>query len=74
MNFLGIFSIFVKVVFISCHGRLLDPPARTSAWREDSRFPPFYNDAEMFCGGFDTQWRLNSNFSFKINCLKFEKI
>jgi len=46
---------------INCHGRLLVPPARSSAWREDPvRFPINYEDNEMFCGGFNAQWRLNN--------------
>lgn len=42
------------------HGRMLNPPARSSAWREDSRFPTYYDDNQMFCGGFYTQWIVNS--------------
>lgn len=57
-----------SILFISClvagisgHGRLLDPPARSSAWREDPvRFPMFYDDNQMFCGGFFTQWTTHS--------------
>lgn len=46
---------------ISGHGRLMDPPARSTAWREDSsRFPAYYNDMEMFCGGKPVQWNENS--------------
>ena len=42
------------------HGRLLVPPARSSAWREDpARFPSYFDDAQMFCGGFQTQWGVN---------------
>jgi hypothetical protein len=42
------------------HGRLLVPPARSSAWREDpARFPTYFDDAQMFCGGFQTQWGVN---------------
>ena len=43
------------------HGRLLNPPARTSAWRFDAlKFPTEFNDNQMFCGGFQTQWNKNS--------------
>lgn len=52
----SIFIIFlVKITLINCHARLLDPPARSSAWRYDSRFPAYYNDNEMFCGGLGIQ-------------------
>jgi hypothetical protein len=59
--------IAVNICQIKGHGRLLVPPARSSAWREDSRtFAPDYNDNQMFCGGFYTQYSLNSKiFSFK---------
>lgn len=53
-------GIILNAVDIECHGLLIDPPARSSAWREDSRFPKYYYDNQMFCGGFDTQWRKNS--------------
>jgi len=48
----------VLVVEINAHGRLFDPPARSTAWREfgTSQFPPEYTDHEMFCGGFGVQW------------------
>lgn len=55
-----LFVLIVKIIAINCHGRLLVPPARSSAWREDpNRFPVNYEDNAMFCGGFDTLWRLN---------------
>ena len=41
------------------HARLLNPPARSSAWRYDLRFPIEYNDNEMFCGGINKQWVIN---------------
>ena len=50
----------LQISRVESHGRLLVPPARTSAWREDpARFPPNFDDAQMFCGGFQTQWGVN---------------
>ncbi len=50
------------------HGRLLVPPARSSAWREDpARFPSYFDDAQMFCGGFQTQWGVNGMRFFSLN-------
>lgn len=44
----------------SGHGRLLDPIARTSAWRKwPGMFPAEYTDNQMFCGGVDKQWNRN---------------
>lgn len=57
--------LLLKIIEINCHGRLLVPPARSSAWREDpKRFPIVYDDAQMFCGGFLTQWGKNSKSKF----------
>ncbi|CAG7837743.1 unnamed protein product [Allacma fusca] len=43
----------------SAHGRLMDPPARNSQWRFGYPNPVNYNDNELFCGGFTTQWEIN---------------
>ncbi|CAF0817909.1 unnamed protein product [Brachionus calyciflorus] len=52
--------IFVKFISVYSHGRLLDPPARSSAWREDSsKFPIYFFDNQMFCGGFNSYAILN---------------
>jgi hypothetical protein len=39
------------ILFLSCffdiidaHGRLLEPAARSSAWRTDPSYPTYYND------------------------------
>jgi hypothetical protein len=49
MNLIESFLLLclLKVVEINCHGRLLDPAARTSAWRFDNRFPAYYDDTAM---------------------------
>ena len=55
--------IFVSLTYFEyaeSHARLLVPPARSSAWREDpARFPSYFDDNQMFCGGFSTQWFKN---------------
>lgn len=57
--------ILLKVFEINAHGRLLVPPARSSAWRENPiLFPPNYEDNQMFCGGFDHQWNKNGLFLY----------
>ncbi|KAL8573639.1 hypothetical protein ACOMHN_007192 [Nucella lapillus] len=38
------------------HGRLMDPPSRSSLWRLDFNSPPNYDDNQLFCGGFSVQW------------------
>ena len=62
MKLILILTIFVisLLIKVESHGRLTVPPARSSAWREDpARFPAYYDDAQMFCGGFQTQWGAN---------------
>jgi hypothetical protein len=55
-----VFFLIVKLIEVNCHGRLLVPPSRSSAWREDPiRFPVNYDDVAMFCGGIDKLWRVN---------------
>lgn len=44
---------------ISGHGRLIDPPSRSSMWRLGFDNPRNYNDMELFCGGFYRQFSLN---------------
>ena len=54
------FGLSALVYHIEGHGRLMDPPARSTAWRENQNmFPAYYNDMEMFCGGKPTQWNQN---------------
>lgn len=62
-----IFSLTFLIAFANvnkteAHGRLLVPPARSTAWREEpNRFPAYYNDMEMFCGGKTVQWQQNGS-------------
>lgn len=41
------------------HGRLLEPPGRSSLWRFGFDAPPNYNDNELYCGGYTNQWVTN---------------
>lgn len=41
------------------HGRLLDPPGRSSMWRKGFHTPVNYNDHQLFCGGAYVQHQLN---------------
>ncbi|XP_060063172.1 uncharacterized protein LOC132543673 [Ylistrum balloti] len=40
------------------HGRLINPPGRSSMWRFGFQTPKNYNDNELFCGGFSHQQSL----------------
>ena len=35
------------------HGRLIDPPSRSSMWRYGFKTPANYDDNSLYCGGFD---------------------
>lgn len=55
-NFLAIFIAVIATVYhVTGHGRLMEPPNRSSLWRfsEYRQYnPPVnYNDNENFCGG-----------------------
>lgn len=41
------------------HGRLEEPPSRSSMWRYGFKNPANYNDNELFCGGVGRQWERN---------------
>merc|ERR1719323_1826218 len=40
---------------VSGHGRLINPPSRSSMFRYGFNNPPNYQDNELFCGGFFNQ-------------------
>ena len=42
------------------HGRLIEPPSRSTMWRYGFNNPPNYNDHESYCGGFTRQWQTNA--------------
>lgn len=49
---LAICSMFYRA---SGHGRLIQPPSRSSAWRVGFATPRNYDDNALFCGGFSTK-------------------
>ncbi|OQR70452.1 hypothetical protein BIW11_11631 [Tropilaelaps mercedesae] len=55
-------SLILLVYFTeraNSHGRLWEPPSRSTAFRRGFRTPPNYNDNENFCGGFRVMHVLN---------------
>jgi len=58
-----IFYCFDPVI---SHGRLMEPPSRSSLWRFEEfkkHDPPInYNDNELNCGGKDVQYNLNMGY------------
>lgn len=52
---LEILYLFLSLFVLSQvdgHGRLIDPPARSTAWRYGFKTPVNYNDNELYCGGY----------------------
>ncbi|XP_033764269.1 mucin-5AC-like [Pecten maximus] len=48
--------LFATVVTVRGHGRLWEPPSRSSMFRRGYTTPPNYNDNQLNCGGFANQW------------------
>ncbi|XP_068241170.1 uncharacterized protein [Palaemon carinicauda] len=55
--------IVILCIFLASHahghGRLVDPPARSTMWRLGFDTPVHYNDHQLFCGGYSRQWGKN---------------
>ena len=47
------------VGLVSSHGRFIEPPSRTSAWRFGFKTPTNHIDHGTNCGGFGRQWQKN---------------
>lgn len=54
--FIYVFVTFWTLVSVNGHGRLMEPPARSSMWRKGFNTPINYNDNSLFCGGFINQY------------------
>ncbi|OWF51842.1 hypothetical protein KP79_PYT05652 [Mizuhopecten yessoensis] len=59
-------KILVFNILLSCaldsvygHGRLIDPPSRSTMWRYGFSNPPNYNDNQLYCGGLQVQYEQN---------------
>lgn len=61
----GVFLTTLTFVTLVCdlvpgaegHGRLMDPPSRSSMWRVGFSNPHNYDDNQLFCGGVNLQWQ-----------------
>jgi len=47
-----ILLLLYGVSFASGHGRLIEPPSRSSMWRLGFNATPNYEDNQLYCGGF----------------------
>lgn len=53
------FQLLTLVSVASSHGRLIDPPGRSTAWRYGYDTPVNYDDNQLYCGGLQVQWSTN---------------
>ena len=55
---LGLVALLSLTYSAEGHGRMIDPPMRSSMWRYGFDTPKNYNDNELNCGGFVVSWSL----------------
>ncbi|GAB6030370.1 hypothetical protein CHUAL_007249 [Chamberlinius hualienensis] len=53
-----IFAVALAVS-VNGHGRLMEPPNRSSLWRVGYAAPANYDDNQLYCGGYSDQWNNN---------------
>lgn len=53
------FFLTCAVDIVHGHGRLIDPPSRSTMWRYGFNNPPNYNDNQLYCGGVQVQYEQN---------------
>jgi hypothetical protein len=46
------FFVLANPLRVSGHGRMLDPPQRSSLWRFGYPTPANYDDDGLYCGGY----------------------
>ncbi|XP_022655374.1 uncharacterized protein LOC111247988 [Varroa destructor] len=54
-----LFYFAVLIALVKSHGRILEPPGRSSAWRTGYSAPINYDDDQLYCGGFTRQHNVN---------------
>jgi len=55
-----VFALLLALVHgVRPHGKLIEPPSRSSMWRYGWDTPKNYDDNELFCGGFNVQHNEN---------------
>uniref|UniRef100_T1JLX3 Chitin-binding type-4 domain-containing protein n=1 Tax=Strigamia maritima TaxID=126957 RepID=T1JLX3_STRMM len=60
MKILTLLTFACVVITVNSHGRLRNPPSRSSAWRDGFNTPINHDDNELFCGGFLIQHLKNN--------------
>jgi len=57
--FLSLLYLVTRVLECQGHGRLIEPPSRSSMWRFGYKTPKHYEDNQLFCGGVGVQYGQN---------------
>lgn len=52
---LTIGALMQLITVCNGHGRLMEPPGRSSAWRVGFKTPTNYDDDQLYCGGLTHQ-------------------
>lgn len=52
-------AVYLRAPGAEGHGRLLDPPSRSTMWRVGFNTPHNYDDNQLFCGGVAVQYEQN---------------
>lgn len=61
VQFVIVYIIVMQTIDVcNGHGRLIDPPGRSTAYRYGFPTPPNYDDNGLFCGGFVHQYKQNA--------------
>lgn len=60
VQFTAVLMVLMHMIIVcNGHGRLIDPPSRSSAFRFGFPTPPNFIDNEVLCGGYDRQHKQN---------------
>ena len=55
---LGLLTLACLSASVAGHGRLIEPPSRSSMWRYGFDTEPNYQDNQLYCGGFTVSGNL----------------
>lgn len=71
--YISTIACFTAAIFVVVkgHGYMIEPAARNSMWRKGFKNPKDYNDNELNCGGFRTQWQKNNGKLVFKHCFDF---
>ncbi|XP_077293877.1 uncharacterized protein LOC143916588 [Arctopsyche grandis] len=60
MKYLIVFALLAVVPIVWGHGMVMDPVNRASRWRFNNSAPANWDDNQLYCGSYGTQWVLHN--------------